>query len=271
MEDTSRRASFVLVVLLAAAGPRDSIAGSGAPDGREDLEASGYVGVAIDTFAAQELNRYLNQEDSGGLRERSVVGVDFAYRLTGEKGDSHQLWLYAETVHGTRSADIDCSANPDFPTCRPYQGQIDPSGEFLFILRNASSLEGFAGLRWEIAALHPGGSHPARLYLKAQAGFLSVAGVGGDVVEVSHGGAGLYIVDGDYRDSYFEIGFGKTDLFQDRSGHRWKLDGLLSFPWRLGRKRAIHAFLQMTVDTDLGSGADSVQSYVGFDFHFVRK
>jgi hypothetical protein len=261
----------VALLILAAVQVAISLARAAETNGdeRQNLETSGYVGLAIDTFAASDLNRYLNQDASGGLRERGIAGVDFAYRLAGERGGRRQLWLYGETIHGARSTDIDCAAHPGFPTCRPFQSQISASGQFLYILRNATSLEAFGGLRWEIVPVRRSGNAPANFYLKAQAGFLSVAGAGDDLVDVHHVAAGLYVVGGDYRDSYVEAGYGRTDLFRKNPDRRLKIDGMLVFPWH-PRRTEMHAFLQMTVDTDLGGGADSVQSYVGVDFRFVK-
>ena len=48
---------------------------------REDFEASAYTGLAIDTFASDELKKYLNPDASGGLKQRGIFGFDFAYRL----------------------------------------------------------------------------------------------------------------------------------------------------------------------------------------------
>ena len=70
------------------------------------------------------------------------------------------------------------------------------------------------------------------------------------------------------RGSYVEAGFGRTDLFLERSRDRWKFDGLLSFDlpgtdWATG-------FAQITVDSDFGAGSDSIQSYFGIDFDVSR-
>ena len=46
-------------------------------DEREDFEATAYLGLAIDTFAAEELNRYLNPEANGDVQERSIFVFDF--------------------------------------------------------------------------------------------------------------------------------------------------------------------------------------------------
>ncbi|OLD64906.1 MAG: hypothetical protein AUI47_03755 [Acidobacteria bacterium 13_1_40CM_2_68_5] len=211
----------------------------------------------------------MNQDVSGDPKERGIAGVDFAYRLLGQAARARQLWIYGETVHGTRSADVDCTRAPDVPSCQPFQGQISPTGQFVYMLRNATSLEGFLGLRWEFLAIKPGSRNPAHAYLKAQAGFLSVSGSGGDVTDVHHVGLGLTLTSGEFLDSYLEIGFGRTDLFQDRSTRRFKVDGFLSHPLggtAYARAWEVRAFVEMTVDTDLGPGSDSIQSYVGFDF-----
>jgi hypothetical protein len=120
------------------------------------------VGASIDSFAANETKNYLgyNQPDTTGgnnLQQASgpqtgyIAGVDFAYRLfkSGNLRFPVQLWLYGETVHGQRSTEVDCTAAPD--TCKLF----DPTGfdptklasTFFAILRNASSLEGYAGAR----------------------------------------------------------------------------------------------------------------------------
>lgn len=50
-------------------------------DCRNNFEANAYVGVAIDTFAAGEVNKYLNPDDANKIKVRGVGGFDFAYRL----------------------------------------------------------------------------------------------------------------------------------------------------------------------------------------------
>ncbi len=127
------------------------------PDCRDMLAATFYAGVGIDTFAAGELNRYLNQEESGKKRERFVAGFDFGYRLFGSPSEETlpwrpQIWVYGETVHGVRSADFDCAENSNLEVCKPFD--LTSAGtRTLFVLRNASSLEGFAGLRYEFLEL----------------------------------------------------------------------------------------------------------------------
>ncbi len=250
-------------------------------DCRDDFEASAYVGAAIDTFASEQTRRYLNPADTAaGTKERAVVGFDFAYRLLDKPfGEStkwpNQLWVYGETVHGSRSSDIDCKEHAAFPTCKAAIDAALPgraADEFLFVFRNASSLEGFMGFRWEFLSLNPGSDDRANLYLKAQAGFLTASGVPDSAVAVHHIGLGAIATRGFFQDSYLEIGHGRTDLFADRSRRRWKIDGFLTWPLCkiFSSLKGVNVFSQITVDTDLGPGSDSIQSYIGLDFDLRR-
>lgn len=237
-------------------------------DQRNTFEATFYTGLSVDAFAAGDLNRYLNPNSSGRIRTRVVGGVDFAYRLIGKAGDGLQAWIYGETVHGVRSTDVNCMADSTLAVCE--QNPFDPINapdRFLAIVRNATSLEAFAGVRLEFLRVQLGDVHEARAYFKGQIGFLSVDGGGGDVADAHHVAIGVTLVsDGGFQDSYLEAGFGRTDLFQERPGRRFKFDGLLS--WKvnfLSDKLGIFPFAQITVDADFADGPDSIQSYFGLD------
>jgi len=263
--------------LLAAAAVACPAAEAPKPfDERSDFEASAFLGLSIDSFAASDLNRYINPEVSARLKERAVAGFDFAYRLHGDPGKpkGRQLWVYGETVHGMRSADVDCAANPGVPVCKGalQPGLVKPDDSFLYLLRNASSLEAFAGLRWEFATLQARGSHPARAYLNAQFGFVSVAGSGADVLDLHQLGLGVTAVNGRFRDSRFEAGYGRSGFFRDHGNRRLKLDGYLTWKpaWQWMQSIGMRPFAQMTVDSDCGSHADSIQTYVGLNFDLDR-
>jgi hypothetical protein len=241
-------------------------------DCRDDFVASAYLGLAIDTFASGETRLYLNPNAPNGPKERMVGGIDFGYRLMGKPASQaglwpNQLWVYGETVHGVRSTDVDCSKNATFLTCQTALAIPNrPADQILFTFRNATSLEGFAGFRYEFLSLQPGSISPANLYLKAQAGFLTVSGAPSAAKAVHHVGLGATITKGDFQGSYLEFGFGRNDLFAQNRLSRWKVDGYLS---RLITK-GISFFAQINVDTDIGPGADSIQSYLGFDFDLRR-
>ena len=84
-----------------------------------------------------------------------------------------------------------------------------------------------------------------------------------------HVGIGLVATKGNFVNSYFEVGFGRTDLFKEHRARRFKVDGFVSvaFPDKLGKYgKTFRPFAQMTVDSDFGKGADSIQSYFGIEF-----
>ena len=242
-------------------------------DCREDFEASAYTGLAIDTFASDELKKYLNPDASGGLKQRGIFGFDFAYRLVrGENALSaptsntrrqNQLWVYGETVHGVRSVDVDCKANSFLTVCKDALSvNTNPLQEGLFILRNATSLEGYMGLRYEFLGLNQKGHHPANLYIKGQLGFLTVSNNGGDVLDMHHLGLGAIATKGPFQGSYLEVGWGRSDIFALHRRRRFKIDGYLEH--NIGK--GISFFTQLFVDSDFGRGSDAIQTFIGLNF-----
>ena len=87
----------------------------------------------------------------------------------------------------------------------------------------------------------------------------------GDIVDMHHVGLGLMLTGADnpLRDTYLEIGYGRNDLFQENKRGRLKIDGYLSMA--VGDTKNVRPFIQMTVDADGKSGADSIQVYLGID------
>jgi hypothetical protein len=257
--------------LTVSVGPYVS---KGHGDERPDFEASAYLGFAVDTFAAEEIQRYLNPKVNGKPTERAIFGFDFGYRLLKSKKDKpafwpFQLWVYGETVHGVRSDDVDCGKNPDFPTCLDAKadflalGKAIPSNA-LYMLRNATSLEGFTGIRIESKPINDG-RNPAVLYAKVQAGFLNVAGSDGDAKDMHHFAFGALAVGGRLAGSYLEVGHGRTDLFATNRYKRFKIDGHLQY--RIpGFRDGVSFFAQLLADVDAGKGADAMQSYFGLSF-----
>ena len=61
--------------------------------------ATFFTGLQIDSFAAEELRRYLNPEESGKILERMIAGFDFQYRMFGKPDDTgNNVWIYGETI-----------------------------------------------------------------------------------------------------------------------------------------------------------------------------
>jgi hypothetical protein len=271
-------------------------------DCRGVFTSSFFLGLAIDTFAGDETLKYLNPGDSGNTHERAIGGFDFAYRLLGDRmpglkyrntGDNaslikagkpcdlskdedcknldwhpQNLWVYGETVHGVRSIDINCTQNPDLPVCaKNLTPPPNPGQQLYYILRNATSLEGFMGFRWEFLGLQQKSSSPANLYLKGQAGFLDLAGAPGSALDLDHVALGAVTTKGRYEDSYLEVGFGRSDMFSTARRKRVKVDRFLQRSLAdMGKLSAVSMFVQLLVDTDLGRGSDAIQSYIGLNF-----
>lgn len=239
------------------------------PEERKDLEISVFTGISIDSFAAKELRKYLNKNDSGGVSEQLIAGLDFEYRLSGTKDAKRQVWLYGETVHGARSGDVDCSdpdnKETDFCTVARFQSPT-PDAQFA-IFRKATTLEGFVGVRAELFSLRQTSTAPSKFYVKGQLGFLTTANNGGDIIDLHHVSAGILLTAGTFDGSYFEAGYGRNDLFQQ---NRWraKIDALLSIAPKAGSKA--RPFIQIVIDPDFGSAPDSIQIFTGLDLNLLE-
>jgi hypothetical protein len=114
----------------------------------------------------------------------------------------------------------------------------------------------------------------------ARVGFIAVEG-SPKLLQTNRVDIGLMATKAPFARSLVEVGWGKTDLFHENAGwNRLKIDGLLmvdlapglspfGFFHRMGR--ATRMFIQIAIDQNPGgSGADSVQTYVGIDFDFRR-
>ena len=268
-------AAFVFV-LCGARGARAQ-----GEDGRGDFEVGLFTGMAIDSFAAKELKNYINPDESGDVREQLIAGITFAYRLMkNEAGTKRpQIWVYGETIHGARSGDVDCSDenNAQTETCQIARFENPGSAAALAIFREATSLEGFFGLQIEFLKLRADSDRAtAMLYAKAQAGFLTTADNGGDIVDIHHIGGGLTMINGPFQGSYVEVGIGRNDLFQKR-WPRAKIDAFLTVSPKVKMQNstvvsdsAVKPFLQIVIDPDLASGPDSIQTFFGIDVDLLE-
>jgi hypothetical protein len=225
-----------------------------------------FVGSSIDSFAAADLKKYVNPDESGDFREQLIAGFDFDYRLS--RGTGPEIWLYGETIHGARSGEVDCSedANAVKDVCRIARLETPSAEGPLAIFRQATTLEGFLGLRAELFELGDS-TAPSAFYVKGQLGFLSVADKGGDIVDIHHVGAGVMLSKGTFRDSYVEFGYGRNDLFE-KNHHRKKIDAFLTFSKATEPKAK--PFFQLYIDSDFGTGPDNIQTFFGLDINVLE-
>jgi hypothetical protein len=254
-------------------------------DQRSSFLADAYLGEAVDNFAGDTTLQYLNPQAANSNLLRAIAGIDFQYRLMGERTSKKQLWVYGQTVYGVRSADVDCK-NPNtvqLSVCSNNLGSTSSTtvlkgapNQFIAILRGASSLEAFVGARYETALLQSTTDSPARIYVNLQLGFLSVTGSGTDAVDMHHLGVGAIAVNGMFQQSFLEVGIGKDDLFKTNPNKRLMVDAYLTvdphyipgFKNTVGAGSRIRPFIELTGNFDGGHGSDSVQTYFGLNFNF---
>ena len=279
-----------------AANGQSASASTGAPpqppapkidmDSRGAFEVTAYTGASLDSFASNETKDYIgytsevseqakeNLQDASGPQWSYIAGIDFAFRTFKYEKNRRwpvQLWLYGETMHGQRSTEVDCLAAKASEACT----FLDPgkSPAFLSILRNSTSLEAYAGARLEFLRLNPDDpDYSVNLYAKTQLGFMTIQKNGGDVVDDQlKVGLGLIMTNGKFQGSYFEAGFGRSDLFFRQRGRRLKVDGFVQWkPADKGVWSKVTPFIQMTVDADMGPHSDSIRTYYGFSFDIDR-
>ncbi len=239
-------------------------------DCRADFEASAHAGIAVDSFASAELNNYVNPDASGVLRERAVAGFSFEYRVLGDRSNPNapQLWVYGESQHGVRSADVDCSlaANSTVPVCSGFL-PLKPATQFIYMLRNATSLEAYTGARWEFSR-HSAARRkfcPALLERTVWFPQSRLAGSGAGAIGMQHLAVGLVATTGRFLESHLEVGVGRTSLFLQPNS-RLKVDAYLEWESKVFAVIKARPFVQLTVDSDHGPGADSIETYIGLKF-----
>ena len=244
-------------------------------DGREPFDASGYVGYAVDNFAPTSVGGYANP-DVGGKRNRVIGGFDFEFRVAGTPQSTRQVWIYGETLHGVRSADVDCAAADKPPVCgKLTEGNV--GGKLQYVLENATSMEAYVGIRAELLTLQAGTGFPAKVYATGRMGVMMLNGKvkkpDGTEIKADHGyrahhvGAGLLMSNSKFEGSYLEVGWGRTELFGNpditNQWRRLKIDGVILFEVAKGTR----GFVQLYSDFDpSGKSADSIQTFFGVDF-----
>ena len=243
-------------------------------DDESPFFASAFLGQVIDNFAPDEVGNY-KYSDEDALRAKSsfIFGFNFDYRVHGRSDDRIQWWIEGETMHGVRTADVQCDVPPEKkpPVCDTATlGNVTDQAQF--ILKNATSLEVWASPRVEFHTLQGGTDSPAKLYAALVLGFIALDDAPQNGVYRSHHvGLGLAADAGSFKESYLEVGWGKNELFSP-DWDRLKISGLLSFSleriplWRdLGR-----IFVEMTIDNSLGAGPDSVRTFFGVDIDLKK-
>jgi len=243
-------------------------------DERSTFEASGYLGAVFDNFAPSAVGNYKNNAE-GDTQNRLTAGVDAQYRILGSAATVRQLWISAQTLHGLRSADVDCGKTPEAPVCK----KNNVEAQFLYILEHASTMEAQIDTRFEFLTLQVKSDTPVRAYVSSRFGFVAMDTAPRVFNSNTYAAIGILSPKGAFRGSFAQVGWGRSEQFQSQPGaNRLKIFGTLAFDLApsisqnpsgfvgrlLGGSRV---FVAIVVDRNPGGTApDAVQSYVGYNF-----
>jgi hypothetical protein len=240
-------------------------------DDESPFFASFFLGEVVDNFAPDIVGNYKAEDLNEALKAKGsfIFGFDFDYRVLGRSDSPVQFWIEGETMHGVRTADVDCSdpaTRP--PVCDDAPAEIADRARY--ILKNATSLEVWAYPRVDFHTLQGGTDSPAKIYAGLNLGFIALDEAS-QVYRSHHAAVGLAADAGPFAGSYLEVGWGKNELFS-MEWNRLKIGGLLSFSidrlplWRdHGR-----LFAEMTIDNSLDGGPDSIRTFFGVDIDLKR-
>jgi hypothetical protein len=244
-------------------------------DARDGFSASFYIGGAVDNFAPSRLGDYV-EDPTVPNKTRMIGGIDFEYRLFGSNTADVQIWIQGETLHGVKTADVNCAEPHAPPTCNGDPVSLGEAGSTLrYIIKHASSLEAFITPRLELYTFNRNSENAAaKLYVSTRFGMIGLSDAPKSF-PAHHFGLGIASIRGNYDGSAIEIGWGSNDLFEPpgRSRYyRFKLDALLSMDIIPDLIKNVtgspRPFIQFYLDNDIrGPGADSIQTFFGLDFN----
>ena len=259
-------------VVPAGAGGRDGTCDALEESDESPFDASVFLGEVIDNFAPDKVGGYVNPEAGSKQKWQFIAGFDFDYRVYGKADSPVRVWIQGETMHGVRTADVDCNPKSDGTEVPPVcpKSTANTAQKVRFILENATSVEAFVSPRVEFFKLQRDSDSSAWLYTTANIGYIALKDAP-KVFRTMHLGLGLLADEGNFAGSFFEIGWGKNELFAT-TWNRLKVDGLLSFS--LERLPLVRdngrLFVEMTVDNDLHDGPDSIRTFFGVDIDLKK-
>lgn len=244
--------------------PRREPVGTCPPDVDRERETSftaqAYLANLVDTFAPGSIANYQNP-GAGGQKTRQTFGTYFDARVAGSEKSRVQFWVYAETLYGVRSADVDCRSE-----VKPGLCDDSPTAKAKYILEHATSLEGFVSPRLEFLTLQKDTESPIRLHVTGRIGFIALEGTA-KAFRFYEVGAGGYLLDGPFDGSYVDLGFGHNALLSKGAFDRVRIDGVIIFGLqRFLRTEAARFYVQMRIDGSLGEGPDAIQTIYGLSF-----
>jgi hypothetical protein len=253
-------------------------------DDRQTFEANAFYGRVFDNFApADALGVNYVKPPAGDIDSRWTAGFQATYRLLGAPDDVRQLWLSTETLHGARSADIDCTANPAAFSCPGVKGTQNPEQRIVTTLEHASTMEAHIEARLELFRLQGSTDTPVKVFVSTRYGFVAMANAPKVFSSDAYVGGGITTPKGSFRGSFAEVAWGRSRQFQSvPDANRLKIYGMLVFdlmPGLVGQAQnvvsqagsAMRLFAEIVVDRNPnGTAPDAVQTYVGIAFDVRR-
>jgi len=241
-------------------------------DGADDrFEPYAFIGEVNNRFASEGRNLLDRRSEDDKSRVDRAVGFGFDYRVWGQDTSARQIVFGGQTVHTARTKVV---ASDSLASGTNQQDQ------FLEVLRDGTVFEALASLkiRWPFNWLSTSSGRAAvtAIYLKGQGGLIR-SDVGSDDVLDNHFiGFGIEHLAGPYRDSFFELGTGRSELFEhDRRDWRFKAGASLNYTPGVDLSKgteggALGLFAEAWLDTDVGPGADDIQLYLGLFFDIEK-
>jgi hypothetical protein len=253
-------------------------------DDRQTFEANAFYGRVFDNFApAEALGVNYVKPPVGDIDSRWTAGFQAAYRLFGAPDDTRQLWLTTQILHGARSADIDCTANPAAFSCAGVDPTKNPEQRILTTLEHASTMESHIEARLELFRLQGATDTPVKVFASTRYGFVAMDGAPKVFSSDAYVGGGITTPKGSFRGSFAEVAWGRSRQFQSvPEANRLKIYGMLVFdlmPGLVGQAQnilsqagsATRFFAEIVVDRNPGGVApDAVQTYIGIAFDVRR-
>ncbi len=245
-------------------------------DYRRNFNIDLYLGFINNSFSPSQRGRYINQGDVDNSDTSGTLEIKFEYRA------DENIWLFGQTIRTRRLAEIECLSEARSPACESFgdqsislQDRIDnvvgSSNGFdsaLAFLKDARSIEGYVGVRYEFEEVMYKSRYRAKPYVRLSAGFASVENVD-DLADIHQATVG-YISHGNtnFRGTFFEIGYGINDLYVENSEKRFLLNTRLQYAPKgtlLDFGGNVTYFLESNLDADFGNGPDSYRTRGGIE------
>ena len=229
----------------------------------DDIIVSFSLGYANNDFNASSVAERIASDDadSGDSNDNDI---SFEIEAIASFGDDVEG--YVKTLRTVRSAEVECEAGSDeSKNCSAADISGISGDSALSTVRDADAIEAYLGGRYFIGG---NANDSSRFYAGLEIGFSQLSeNTEEDLADKHKISVGWKVTGGGtYSGSFVDIGYGTNELFVDddnrfRATVRLNLNdaNVVSF---FGNQTNV--FIESEVDSDSGSGSDSIQTRIGF-------